>query len=287
MLQLSVLITNSEQLLWDVFIMFRCVTQISLTVLILLSYLNSAQSSPYITDRGLIELKDIANELLAEIAKKNDYTLHTDYTYLDVPASNIITSVKEEISLGAAMGAPLSATGGAAVGTMAGSSGGPIGAVTGASAGATGGGAVGASLGALISALFAIPKPAAKFANYAFTSFTAENRDSIEFLVNDPAYNPNPNRLEVHYKVTSDTYLQYPVESSCFAHLARIEDHIDGELDECVWENIFPQEIPGSLRIGTSFDKDIEYFFGETDTFDRMAGQTYVVTRFQIYDPVH
>ena len=98
-------------------------------------------------------------------------------------------------------------------------------------------------------------------------------RLSEPFNINNPKFNPNPNRLEVHYKVTSDILSQDQIESSCFVFLSRRGDYIDGEVDECVWEGIFPQNVPGYLRIG--------------DMFDKSMGQDMVVARFSIYDPIH
>ena len=94
------------------------VTQVFLTVLIFLAYSNLAQSSTYITDRGLIELRNTSNDLLAEIAKENGYTLDRSYTSLNVPVSNIFisASAKDAAIYGAVGGAGVGATGGLVLG---------------------------------------------------------------------------------------------------------------------------------------------------------------------------
>ena len=81
---------------------------IILTGLIFLSYssviLAQSSENPYITDRGLLELRNVLNDSLSEIAKENRYTLHEDYTYLGIPESNIIITFSGGIISGIALG---------------------------------------------------------------------------------------------------------------------------------------------------------------------------------------
>ena len=260
--------------------MFRHITQIFLTGLILLSYSAFAQSSIYITDRGLIELKNISNDLLEEIAKENDYTLDRSYTSLDVPTSNIIASdaVKFMATAGTAGGAGVGAAGGLTVGAMAATgtataTGGPFFGFVVFVTNTLIGTVIGAEIGAGVSLLVAVPGEALKVARYNYLASRPEYEDNFEVLVNDPQLNPNPNRIEVHYKVESDDIPGYTIESSCLAFLARENDNVPGELDECVWESIFPQDVPGYVRIG--------------DRLDKAAGQDKVVARFSIHDPIN
>lgn len=302
--------------------------QTFLTGLILLSYSSTilAQSSPYITDQGLIELGNTLDESLAEIAKENSYTLERDYTYLAIPNSNVAIIFAGGIVAGIMIGSAfkgltsfnitsmfvtltLTVTGQHNVFT--------IGIVNGITATVVRTDAPNPlpCQNALqdstnfirtddafdASDFTTIPaRPLLKdhdslayviafiISNFNFSPFPL--RSSTDPTLNDLRYNPDPNRLEVHYKVASDTDPQDQIENSCFVHLKRKGDYIHGEVDGCAWEeDIFPQNTPGSVRIDTSFDENIEHFFGKRvkDSFDRITGQTQVVTKFSIHDPVH
>ena len=236
--------------------------QIILTGLIFLSHPKTtlAQSSdnPYITNHGLLTLKDALNHSLSEIAKENGYTLHADYTYLSIPESNIIIAFSGGIVVGiiiGSMGTEVATI--AVISTIIASiishfSTVDIGIIHDLSNSFGIGIMDGIAITTLSpSILFNI---IVKSSAVLLTAVHFTTDPSRFFVINNPRYNPNPNRLEVHYKVTSDTLSQDEVENSCFVFLSRRGDYIDVEVDEYVWQGIFPQNAPGSLRIGQWHD---------------------------------
>ena len=255
------------------------VIKILLIGLMFLSYPNTilAQSSPYITGNGLVKLKNALTESLAEVAGENGYTLHAEYTYLSIPESNIIIAFSGGIAVGIVIGSISEVAATTAfvsilianiinyfnivdigiINDLNSSFG----------VGITDGIAIAASN---TSILFNI---IVKVSALGITAIYFWRDPSDSFFINNPNINPNPNRLEVHYKLTSNTISQYEVINSCFVFLSRRGNYIDVEVDECVWQGIFPQNVPGSLRIG--------------QWHDGVMGQKHVVARFSIHDPIN